>query len=102
MFYDGLKLYGKQPEQLDNAVKLFNFVLADYPADKIMKAFSYYALHNTEFPAPADIANIIDRGGDKPPFEKAVYVSISRKPPEDRDDDEWAYMRDYEEFMIRG
>lgn len=101
MFYDGLKVYGKDPESLENTTKLFYFVLADYPVQKIIDAFAYYLKHNSEMPAPADIATIIERG-NKPPFDKAVYVSISKIDPCHRTSEEWAYMRDYEQFMIKG
>lgn len=101
MCFDGLKVYGKEPEALENAVKLHNFVLADYPIDKIMDAFAYYLKKWNELPAPADIANIIERG-NKPPFDKTVYVAISKKDASERSSDEWAYMRDYEDFMLRG
>ncbi len=100
--YDGLKVYGKEPEQLDNANKLFNLVLSDYPIEKIVEAMKYYIKHNTEFPAPADIAIIIERGGGKPPFDRSVYVSASKKHPADRSSEEWDYMREYEKFMMTG
>lgn len=100
--YDGLKVYGKEPEQLNNANKLFNLVLADYPIADIEKALRYYMRHNTEFPAPADIACIIDRGCSKPPFDKTVYVSLSKKSPDLRTSAEWEYMREYERYSISG
>lgn len=99
--YDGLKVYGKDPEQLDNLNKLFQLVLADYPIESIEAAMRFYMKHNTEMPAPADIANIIERG-NKPPFDRSVYVSISKKHAEDRRPSDWEYMRDYERFMISG
>lgn len=99
--YDSLKVYGKEPEQLDNLNKMFQMVLADFPYEAIEKAFIYYISHNSELPAPADIATIIRRG-NKPPFDKTVYVTISKKYPEDRTRAEWAYMKDYENFMVEG
>lgn len=99
--FQTLKLYGKEPEQLEAVITTFNMVLADYPFEKIEQAFSFYLKHHNELPAPADIANIIERG-IKPPFDKAVYVSITRKDAQHRTSDEWAYMRDYEKFMISG
>lgn len=101
MCYDGLKTYGKEPEQLNNLNKLFQLVLADYSIEQIESALRYYMKHNTEMPAPADIATIIERG-NKPPFERAVYVSITKKHAEDRTSAEWQYMRDYERFIISG
>jgi hypothetical protein len=76
-------------------------VLSDYPFENIEKAFALYLKSNNEMPAPADIVNIIERNG-KPPFERGVYVSISKKHPEDRSKSEWEYMQDYEKYMISG
>jgi len=80
---------------------MFQLVLADYPIDKIRSAFTYYLKFNSDLPAPADIATIIERG-NKPPFDRAVYVAISKKQAEDRTSDEWKYMRDYEHFIVTG
>lgn len=101
MAFDALATYGKEPEQLDSVKKLMQFVLADFTIQQIREAFAYYFKNNNGFPEPADIAQIIIRG-NKPPFDKAVYVNICRKPPENRDSDEWEYIRDYERFMLRG
>ena len=98
MFFDALKTYGKQPAQLEAVTKLFLFALSEYPVDKIIDAMAFYVRNYTDFPAPADIVQIIERG-NKPPFDRAVYVTISKKHPEDRTHDEWAYMRDYESFQ---
>lgn len=99
--FQALKLYGKEPEQIEGVIAMFRMVLADYPMDKIKAAFTFYLRHNSEMPAPADIATIIERGG-KPPFERAVYVSISKKHPDQRTSTEWDYMRDYERFITTG
>ena len=98
MAFDALKTYGKEPEQLDSVKKLMHFALADYPWKKIQDALAFYFRYNTEFPAPADIVQIIERG-NKPPFDRAVYTTLSKKHPADRTSDEWAYMREYESFM---
>lgn len=76
--FDGLKLYGREPEQLEGATALFNLVLADYPFAKIEKAFRAYLSRNTEMPTPADIAALIRRNG-KPPLEKSVYTALVQK-----------------------
>ena len=99
--FDSLKVYGKEPEQMKSTNAMFQLVLADYPIEKIREAFAFYLKFNSEMPAPADIAQIIERG-NKPPFDKAVYVSISRKYGEDRSRDDWQYMRDYERFITSG
>lgn len=101
LFHDALKTYGKEPDQMEAVVKLFNFALADYPVDKIIDAMAYYVRNYTDFPAPADIVQIIERG-NKPPFSPAVYTTISKKHPSDRSSEEWAYMRQYERFMLEG
>ena len=101
LYFDTLKTYGKDPGQIENVTKMFLWVLADYPVEKILEAMAYYARHNSEFPAPADIANIIQRG-NKPPLERSVYVAVSKKRPEERTAEEWGYMREYEEFLING
>ena len=101
MFFDTMKLYGKEPEQLDSVTRMFMFVLADYPYEKISEALRFYSKHYNEMPAPADIVTIIERG-NKPPFDKAVYAAISQIDARQRSSDEWAYMRDYERFMVRG
>jgi hypothetical protein len=103
--YDALKVYGKEPEQLKSVNAMFQLVLADYPMDKIREAFIFYMRHYSEMPTPGDIAQIIMRGGNKPPFERSVYVRLSQKRkefPEDMTREEWAYLNDYEKFVISG
>ena len=97
--FQTLRVYGKEPEALESVIAMFRLVLADYSVEKITGAFRLWLKRSNEMPAPADIANIIERGG-KPPFERAVYVSLSRKPPEQRTSDEWEYMREYENHAI--
>lgn len=99
--FQALKIYGKEPEAFDSMVAMHLLVLSDYTLEQIQNAFKFYLKTNNEFPAPSDIAQIIERNG-KPPFDKAVYVSVSRKPPEERSSEEWAYMRDYQAFIISG
>lgn len=99
--FNSLKLYGKQAEQLEDAIVMHQMVLADYPYEKVKKACLYYLKHNNEMPAPSDIVTIIERG-NKPPFDRAVYVSINKKEPELRTSEEWAYLRDYERFIVEG
>ena len=99
--FQGLKLYGKEPEALEALVGMFQIVLDGYTMDQIRRAFALHLRRSNEMPAPADIANIVERG-NRPPFERAVYVNLGRKPPEDRTSDEWAYMRDYEADRLAG
>lgn len=106
--FQALKIYGKEPEQLKETTGIFNLVLADYPFDKIAEAFAYYLRHNTEFPAPADIALIIERGGNKPPFDRTVYLRLAKRQEADPyaynvlTTDERQYMKDYERFIVSG
>ena len=100
-FFDTMKLYGKEPEQLKSTAALFNFALADYPAENIRQAFAYHLQISTEMPTPADIVNIMRRG-NKPPLDRSVYIRLSKKDPQDRDRADWAYINEYEEFMIHG
>ena len=97
--FQGLKLYGKEPEALEALVSMFQMVLHDYAMPQIRQAFALHLKRSNEMPTPADIASIIERGG-KPPLERAVYVSLSRKAAEQRTSDEWAYMREYESYAI--
>jgi hypothetical protein len=96
-----MKLYGKEAGQLKSAAALFQLTLSDLPIDKIRDAFRFYLQNYTDMPTPADICNIVKRG-NKPPLDRSVYVSISKKDPELRTSADWAYMREYEEFQIHG
>ncbi len=105
--FQSLKVYGKEPEALESVIAMHNLVLADYPIEKIRSAFAFYLRHNTELPAPADIANIIDRGG-KPAFDRSVYLSLVKRKAADPyaynvlSSDELQYIKDYEKFMVSG
>jgi len=76
--FDGLRLYGKEPEQITGTVGLFRLVLAPFTMEQISNAFQVYLSRNTEMPTPSCIAQIIRRGG-KPPLVQAVYVSLTQK-----------------------
>ena len=99
--FQSLKTYGKEPEAFESIIAMFNLALSDFSIDEIEKAFGFYIRHNPDMPAPADIATIIMRG-NRPPFDKTVYVSISKKHAEDRTSSEWQYMREYETFIRSG
>ena len=101
LFHDALKTYGKQPDQLEAVTKLFIFALADYTEKQIVDAMVYYTKNYSDFPAPADIVQIIERG-NKPPFEKVIYLNICKKDGEDRTREEWDYKRDYEKWNLKG
>lgn len=105
--WNSLRSYGKDPEQLEGIIAMFNLVLADYPLQKIEEAFAFYLRSNNEMPAPADIANIIERG-NKPPFERAVYLSLVKRKQADpyaygvitRAEED--YIADYERWIVTG
>lgn len=99
--FQTLRLYGKEPEVLESVVAMFRLVLADYPVEKIIAGFGAWLKRSNEMPTPADIANIIDRGG-KPPLERVVYVAIGQRDPVTRTSEEWAYMREFEAAVIAG
>jgi len=81
--------------------RIFKIALGDYTIDQIRQGFRYYIKHIGGMPEPCDIATIIDRNG-KPPFERSVYINIVKKIPEERSTDEWKYIKDYENFIIKG
>lgn len=93
--------YGRTPQSAASVGAMFLRTLEDFEIGKIVEAFKFHSKNNTQFPVPADIANIIRRG-NRPPFSNAVYIAIQKKPPEDRDRDDWAYLRGYEEYMKSG
>ncbi len=99
--FSTLKTYGKEPEQMDAANKMFQFILADYPIDKISEAFKYYFSTNSEMPTPADIVGIIKRG-KKPPLDKSVYIALSKKEEHQRSFEEDDYIREYEQLHCIG
>ena len=97
--FQTLRLYGKEPEALESVVAMFRLVLADYPVEKIIAGFVAWLKRSNEMPTPADIANVIERGG-KPPLERVVYVAIAKRDAAMRTAEEWAYMRDYEAYAV--
>ncbi len=105
--FDGLKLYGKEPESLPSAINLFQMVLADYPLESIRSAFAYYLKNNTEMPTPADISQIIE-WGERPKPDKTVYLSLVKKlkasgdawyAGRGKDED---YVKAYESYVVNG
>ena len=99
--FDIFPLYGREPEAADNIRKGFRLTLADYPIDKITEAFRYHLKISKDFPVPADIVTIIERG-NKPPFSTPVYIAINQKLKDERTTEEWKYIAEYESFMRCG
>lgn len=75
--FDCLNTYGKTPDQLTNAGRMFIAVLSPYPMLEIKKAFVEWARRNSAIPTPADILNIIDPPPPTPDW--AAYVAIRQK-----------------------
>ena len=99
--FQALNLYGKEPEQIEAAINIHQMVLAPFPIDQVRAAFGKWLETHDTFPAPSNIVNLIKRGG-KPPLSEAVYVSISKKPGDQRTKDDWRYIEDYENHIRRG
>jgi hypothetical protein len=99
--FQGLKVWGKDPDSLEGAVALFQVTLADFPMDKIRTAFTLHLARSSEMPTPADIIGLIRRSG-RPLLSHAMYVAISRKNGEDRTSEDWKFIRDYEAEQREG
>jgi hypothetical protein len=59
-----LNTYGREPEYLETAVRVFSRVLAEYDADKVEAAFTKWMKTSSAMPTPADIVGIIERRGE--------------------------------------
>lgn len=99
--FQGLNVFGKTPEEMEAIIGLHQMVLADYGIEQIRPAFVKWLQTSSTFPTPADIVSLIERGG-RPPLDRAVYVSISKKPADMRTKADWGYMADYERERIYG
>ena len=99
--FQALNLFGKEPEQIEAAINIHQMVLAPFSIDQIRTAFSKWLETHDTFPAPANIVSLIRRGG-RPPLSEAVYVSISKKPADQRTKDDWRYLSDYEDYIRKG
>jgi hypothetical protein len=99
--FDALNTYGKTPDQLANATKMFVNILKDYPMDAVIKAFGSWMRRSSIMPTPADIVNIIDPPAPKPDW--AAYVSIRQRMKDPYTfvmDDEKAYVRYCERYSV--
>jgi hypothetical protein len=77
VLYDGLRVYGKEPEQLENAIKLHHIALSRYEITEIERGIREHIKRSNEFPTPADIVNIIDPPPPKPDWP--AYIGIRQK-----------------------
>jgi hypothetical protein len=89
------KLYGRDTANAGAVTRVFHSTLANYPAEKVVKAFETWIARSEEFPTPAGIINLIKRNG-KPPLSESTYIQISKKAGEDRTPEDWQYLRDYQ------
>lgn len=89
------KLYGREVANTGTVIALFQKILCQYPAEKVIRAFEIWLERSQEFPTPADIINLIKRNG-RPPLSKERYIAISKKDGADRTREDWQYLRDYE------
>ncbi len=94
--YDALKVYGKEPEQLGNLVKVFVLVLGEYDYPAIRVAFATYLKRHTDLPAPADIVKIIDP--PPPVLSAAAYTALRKRIEEGYypDSEDRAFLRAFE------
>lgn len=113
--HHALRVYGKSPEQVMGAVKLFAMVLGKYSLTQVQDAFRAYLEHHADMPTPADIVGYIRRSG-RPPMDKAFYIALCQKkertawrhgsnPWEQGDglsSEENAYIRDFERLEKMG
>lgn len=97
--YSLLKKYGEKAEQTELRDQGFQWLLGQYPISQIKEAFKKFMLTAREIPVPADILAILDPTTQ--PLSEAVYIRISRKAPEDRDWQDYEYMRAYENREMR-
>lgn len=113
MCYETLNVYGKKPEQIETAVKLFSIVLAENCIGDVRKAFVAYLRNHRDMPTPSDIIGYIRREG-RPPFDRSIYIALCEKrkhtawsdgiqPWQKGDgltDAETRYISDYERFEV--
>ena len=93
--FHAMKTYGKEPESLESITAIFARDLADYPADKIMKAIKTHSQRSQEFPTVADIIGLIKRNGKTAPT-KEMYISASKMDYEDRSYEQHRIIKEYE------
>ena len=95
------KMYGRAPESTATVERLFQTMLAPYPAGKVIRAFEAWLERSQEFPTPADIIGLIKRNG-KPPLKESDIIAIRKKDGEDRDGTEWRMLREWDEQQSEG
>lgn len=98
----GQKMWGKSGEDVAGAVLAIESKLGHLPVETVVWSIGRHYEISSEFPSPSDLLGWIRRGG-KPPYERSVYVKITKKEGSDRTEAEWEYMKAYEaEVMDSG
>jgi hypothetical protein len=102
--YDTLDTFGKEPEQLENASKLFAMVLSDFTMQQIESAFKIYLKTNSVMPKPADIVYIIEPPKEKKKWCKVTFLEIKRKKRENvfTTNEENQYCEDFLKVAVSG
>lgn len=105
LLFDGQKQFGKNSEQLENMIKLFCWVMKDYPLEKIMNGLAEYVRKNSDIPTPSDIIKIIDPPREEWKPDKAYYIRLQEILKASNfsayawSDEEKDYVNKYEEYM---
>ena len=68
MCFNTLNTYGKEPEQLEDANRVFIDILSEYSITDVRAAFKSYVTRNKAMPTPADIIELIP----KPPTNNGL------------------------------
>ena len=92
--FQAAKTYGKDPEALESMIPLFTTALADFPIEKIEKAFDTFSQRSDEFPTRFDIITIIKRNG-RPPIKESDIIAINKKDGSDRTPADWQMLREW-------
>ena len=74
--YDALRVYGKEPEQLENLNMVFQMVLERFTFVEIYNAFKTYLERHTDMPTPADIVSLIEPPNPSEKLSMEVFRDI--------------------------
>lgn len=93
--------YGKTAKDMDLMIDGFIAMLAEYPADKVIRAFRTHVERSQKLPTLADIIGLIKRNG-RPPLNESDVVRVSKIDPEHRTRDQWALLREWDNQQAEG
>lgn len=103
--FDLQKQFGKTHAQLGSMVEGYAWVLADYPMERVIWGLGQYMRTKTDIPAPADICLIIDPPPPKWEPDRSYYIKLQQifktEGPYGLNDDEYEYIRRYEEHVLK-